>query len=104
MIELALAIIVMTGVTYLLRAVPLVLVRKDIETPWINSFLYYVPYAVLTAMTVPAIIWATSTWVSGLGALIVAVILALTGRSLMTVAVGAAMGVLVIEGLLALAA
>ena len=53
------AIAVMAAVTYLLRAVPLVALRKRITNPWLLDFLHYVPFAVLTAMTIPAIIFAT---------------------------------------------
>ena len=52
---------VMAGVTYLVRMLPLVLVKKKIENRFINSFLYYVPYAVLAVMTVPAIFSSTAS-------------------------------------------
>lgn len=96
------AFVVMAGVTYLLRAVPLVALRKRITSPWLLAFLYYVPYAVLTAMTIPAIIHATSSPISGLVALVVAIFLALRGQSLLMVALGAAGAVLATEALLAL--
>ena len=101
--NLWLAIAVMAGVTYLLRATPLVLLRRRISNRWLLSFLHYVPYAVLTAMTVPAILTATNSVVSGAVALVVAVVVALGGRSLMVVALAAAASVLVTEALLALA-
>lgn len=88
---------VMAGVTYLLRAVPLVAIREEVESAWVRSFLHYVPYAVLTAMTVPAILLATRTPASGAAALVVAVALALNGRSLITVALGGSLAVLVVE-------
>ena len=50
-------LLVMAGVTYLIRMLPLVLCRKKIENRFIRSFLYYIPYAVLSAMTIPAIAW-----------------------------------------------
>lgn len=96
------AIVIMALVTYLLRAVPLVAIRRRITSPWLLSFLYYVPYAVLTAMTVPAIIFATRSPISGAIALVVAVLLALRGRSLLVVAIGAAAAVLISEALLTL--
>lgn len=99
--NLAAAIIVMAAATYLLRAVPLVAIRRRITNRWLLSFLYYVPYAVLTAMTVPAIIFATRSPVSGVVALGVAVVLALRGRSLLIVAIGAAVSVLVSEAIIA---
>lgn len=53
-------ILVMAGVTYLIRMLPLVLVKKEITSPYVKSFLYYVPYACLAAMTFPAILTATA--------------------------------------------
>lgn len=94
------AIFVMAGVTYLLRAVPLVAVRRRISHRWVLDFLYYVPYAVLTAMTVPAILFATNSPVSGLVALVVAIIVARRGGSLLLVALCAAASVLVSEALM----
>lgn len=102
MTDLALLVVVMAAATYALRAMPLVAVRDRIENPWLLSFLHYVPFAVLTAMTVPAILTATNSVVSGAAALVVAVVVALTGRSLMTVALAAAASVLVTEALLTL--
>lgn len=96
------AIIVMAGATYLLRAVPLVAMRRRITSRWLLSFLHYVPYVVLTAMTVPAIIFATRNPISGSVALIVAVLLALRGRSLLIVAIGAAGAVLITEAIIGL--
>lgn len=94
---LALAIAVTGGVTYLLRATPLVLMRKQIDSAWIRSFLFYVPWAVLTAMTIPAIFFATQSPLSASLGLIVAVSLALARRSLITVALGAAAAVWLAE-------
>lgn len=98
--NLWIALLVMAGVTYLLRAAPLVGLRRRITNRWLLSFLHYVPYAVLTAMTVPAIIFATRSPVSGLIALACATVLALRGRSLLVVAIGAAVAVLAVEALL----
>lgn len=94
------AIAVMAVVTYLLRAVPLVALRKRITNPWLLDFLHYVPFAVLTAMTIPAIIFATESPVSGLVALGVAVIVAVRRGSLLLVALFAAAAVLVTEALI----
>ncbi len=94
---LALAIAVTGGVTYLLRATPLVLMRKQIDSAWIRSFVYYVPWAVLTAMTIPAIFFATQSPLSASLGLVVAVSLALARRSLITVALGAAAAVWLVE-------
>ena len=90
-------ILIMAGVTYLIRVLPLTLIRKEIKNKTIRSFLYYVPYVTLAVMTFPAIMDATgSTW-SGLAALIVGVILAWTGRSLFQVAVFSCVVVFVLE-------
>ena len=93
---------VMAGVTYLVRMLPLVFFRKPIKSRFIRSFLYYIPYAVLAVMTVPAIFYSTSALLSGIIATAVAVILAFWGRSLLTVAAGSALSVLVVELILRL--
>lgn len=88
-IKIILYIAVMAGVTYLIRMLPLVLFRKKIKSQLVKSFLYYVPYAVLGAMTIPAIFYSTgSIWTAAAG-LIVAVILALKNKSLLVVAAAA---------------
>ena len=80
-------IFVMAGVTYLIRMLPLTLIQKKITNNiYIRSFLYYIPYACLTAMTFPAILYATKSPVSGAAGLLTAVILALRKKSLITVA------------------
>ena len=66
-------LVVMAGVTYLIRMLPLTLLQKKIRSRWLQSFLYYVPYACLTAMTFPAILTATESPVSAAAALVVAV-------------------------------
>ena len=58
-------ILVMAGVTYLIRMLPLTLSKKEITNPYIKSFLYYVPYACLAAMTFPAILTSTASMISG---------------------------------------
>ena len=91
-------IFVMAGVTYLIRVLPLVLFKKEITSPFVKSFLYYVPYACLAAMTFPAILTATSAGiVSGIAALIVALIAAYREKSLLTVAVCACAAVFIVE-------
>ncbi len=79
-------LLVMAGITYLIRMVPLVLVKEKIKNKYILSFLYYIPYAVLSAMTVPAIFYATSSPISAGTGFVAALILAYFGRSLLTVA------------------
>ena len=69
-------LIVMAGVTYLVRIIPFVLMNKKIENRFINSFLYYTPYTVLSAMTFPAILYATDSMVSAAAGLMTAIFLA----------------------------
>ena len=93
-------IFVMAGVTYLIRMLPLTLIQKKITNIYIRSFLYYIPYACLTAMTFPAILYATKSPVSGAAGLLTAVILALGKKSLITVAVFACIAVFIVERIL----
>ncbi len=72
--------------TYLIRTIPFVLIKNQIENRFIRSFLHYIPYAVLTAMTIPAIFNATSNIISAVAGFVVAVILAYKGKSLTVVA------------------
>ena len=78
---------VMAIVTYLIRMLPLALFRKKISSRFVRSFLYYVPYAVLSAMTLPSILYSTGSIPSAAAALVVALVLAWRERSLLTVAV-----------------
>ncbi|MDO5147136.1 MAG: AzlD domain-containing protein [Eubacteriales bacterium] len=90
-------LIVMAGVTYLIRAIPLVMVKKKIENQFINSFLYYIPYTVLAAMTFPAIFYATGSKLSAGAGCLTAIILAFYKKSLIVVASGACLAVLAVE-------
>ena len=90
-------LLVMAGVTYLVRMLPMVLVKKKITNTFIRSFLYYVPYAVLSVMTVPAIFYSTSYLASAIVGFVVAVILAYFKKSLLTVAASACGAVLLCE-------
>lgn len=90
-------LIVMAGVTYLVRVIPLTLFHKKIKNKFINSFLYYTPYAVLAAMTFPAILYATDNLISAIFGLGIAVILAFFGNGLLTVACGACAAVFAVE-------
>ena len=82
-------LIVMTGVTYLVRAIPFTLMKKKIENRFVNSFLYYTPYTVLSAMTFPAILYATNSMVSAAAGLLTAIFLAYRRKGLIVVAIGA---------------
>ena len=92
----------MAAVTYLIRMLPFVVFRKPIKNRFIKSFLYYVPYAVLGAMTFPAILYSTSNLMSAVVGLAVSVILAWFGRGLLTVAVSACVAVYLTEWLMVL--
>jgi len=88
---------IMALVTYLIRVLPLTLIRKEIKNRTIRSFLYYVPYVTLAVMTFPAILSATGSIYSAWAALIVGVLLAFKGRSLFQVAVFSCIVVFVLE-------
>ena len=90
-------ILIMAAVTFLIRVLPLTLIRKKITNVTLRSFLYYVPYVTLAVMTFPAIIEATNSVWSGLAALIVGVLLAYFGVSLFGVAVCSCVIVFIIE-------
>lgn len=91
------AILVMMAASWLPRMLPLLLVRGKIKSRLLRSFLYYVPYAVLTAMTLPAILTATRSVWSALAGLAAALVLGWRGRSLLIVALGAAAAVFIVE-------
>lgn len=96
-LKVSLYILVMAGVTYFIRLLPLTLIQKEIKNVYIKSFLYYVPYVTLSVMTFPAIIHATSSVWSGAAALAVAVILAYKGKSLFQVSLAACGAVFLLE-------
>lgn len=85
------------GVTYLIRMLPLVLVKKKIQNRFLLSFLYYIPYAVLSAMTVPAIFFATEHIISAVMGFAVAFALSFKNKSLVVVAASACIAVLICE-------
>ena len=91
------SVTIMALVTYLPRMLPLVIFRKKINNRYVRSFLNYVPYAVLAAMTFPAIFFATSSPLSALAGLIVALALAYWGKGLLTVALSASAAVFLTE-------
>ena len=82
-------ILVMAGVTYLIRSTPFLLLRRRIKSHYLQSVLYYLPYCVLSAMTLPAVLTSTGSIATALAGFLVAVVLALLHRSLLTVALGA---------------
>ena len=93
-------LLLMAGTTYLVRMLPLVLVRGKIENRFIKSFLYYVPYAVLSAMTIPAIFFSTGHIASAICGTLVGTVLAYKKQSLIVVAACASLAVLFTEALL----
>ncbi|MDD6648172.1 MAG: AzlD domain-containing protein [Firmicutes bacterium] len=95
-------LIVMAGVTYLIRVIPFVLINKKIENRFINSFLYYIPYTVLSAMTFPAILYATGSMISAAAGLLTAIFIAYKGKGLLIVAIGACLAVFIVEVLMML--
>ena len=95
-------LIVMAGVTYLIRMLPLTVFRKEIKSVFVKSFLHYVPYAVLGAMTFPDVLYSTGSLWTALAGLVVAVIMAWRGRSLLTVAIGACLAVAAAQGVILL--
>ena len=90
-------ILTAAAVTFLVRVLPLTLIRKPIKSRFIRSFLYYVPYVTLAIMTFPAIIQACTYPLAGIAALIVGIVLAWKNKSLFTVAASCCVTVFVIE-------
>ena len=91
---------VMAIVTYIPRMLPLTFMRRKIQNHFIRSFLYYVPYAVLAAMTLPAILYSTSNMVSAVVGMIFAMLLASRNLGLLIVALGAVGAVFLTEQLM----
>ena len=94
---LALAVVVMAAVTYLPRALPLTLLRRPVKSRFLRPFLYYMPFAVLGAMTFPAIFSATGTLPSACAGTVMAVGLAYFDQGLLKVAVGASAAVFLVQ-------
>ena len=90
-------ILVMAGVSFAIRALPLTLIQKQIKNRFIQSFLYYVPYVTLAVMTFPAILEATQSPVSGAAALIIGIAAAWLGAGLFRVALACCATVLILE-------
>ena len=88
-LNICIYILVMAGVTYLIRMTPFVLFRKKITNKFVKSLLYYLPYAVLSAMVIPSVFYSTGSVISATAGLISALLLAYFERSLIVVALGA---------------
>ena len=93
-------IFAMAVTTYLIRMLPLAFFRKPIKSRFVKSFLHYVPYACLTAMTFPAILYDTTYILSGAAALVIAIWLAFRGKSLLTVSLASCAAVFLCERIL----
>ena len=90
-------LLILAGSTYLIRVIPFVAIKNKINNRFIRSFLAYIPYAVLTAMTIPAVFYATNWWAGAAAGLIVAVIFALKEKGLTVVSIAACVAVFVVE-------
>ena len=95
-------VLVMAGVTYLIRMLPMIIFKKKIENRLIRSFLYYIPYAVLAAMIFPAILESTATPISAAAGLLVALVTAYFEWGLLPVALLSCVGVFLCEWLMKL--
>lgn len=93
-------ILIMAMVTYLIRMLPMVIFRRKLENKYVKSFLYYVPFAVLGAMTIPDIFTSTSSVYSAIAGTIVAVFLSIKEKGLLICAISACLAVYAVEFLL----
>lgn len=91
------SLFVMAVTLYLVRALPLTLLRKEIRNRWIRSFLFYVPYVSLSVMTFPAILSATENFWSALAGFVTAVVIAWIDGNLFRVSIGACVAVFLVE-------
>lgn len=89
--------LVMFGVTYLIRVLPFVIFQKKIENKFVRSFLAYIPYTVLGAMTFPAVFYATGSVLTASAGVIVALVLAYRGKGLFEVAIFASLTAFLVE-------
>ena len=89
--KIAVYILVMAGVTYLIRMVPFVLFRKKIRSRFLRSFLYYMPYAVLSAMTIPEIFYSTGNVLTASAGTVTALAMSYFSLPLIAVALGASL-------------
>lgn len=92
-------LLVMAGTTYLIRTIPFLLVKGKIKSRFWKSFLYYIPYAVLAAMTLPGVMFATGSWITALAGVLIAIIISFKKDNLLLVAV-VACAVVYVTGLI----
>ncbi len=95
-------LLIIAGSTYLIRAIPFAAVQKRITNRYIRSFLYYIPYTVLSAMTFPAALYATGNIIAASLGLLTAVLFAVKGKSLTLVAAVSCLTVFIAEQLLSI--
>lgn len=95
--EFFIYLLIMAGTTYLIRVIPFAAFRKKITNNFVKSFLYYIPYTVLSAMTLPAALYATGNIIAAACGLIVAVLFAIKGKGLTVVALVSTITVLIVE-------
>lgn len=100
--EFFIYLLLLSGSTYLIRAIPFTLMRKKIKNPFIKSFLYYIPYTVLTSMTFPAALFATGHILSAAVGLVCGVLISIKAQNLTVVAIGSCFSVLLCEIIIAL--
>lgn len=94
-----LLIMVMALTTYLIRLIPFLFFKKKIKSQFVNSMLYYIPFAVLTAMTFPTVFFVTGNVYSSIFGTVVAIIASVSKRSLLVVAVLAVVAILIFNGI-----
>lgn len=90
-------VLVTALVTYLVRMLPIVFFKRELTSKWVRAFMYYIPYAVLGAMTFPAILYSTRSMISGATGFTAAIIFAYSSRGLLITALGAAATVYIVE-------
>ena len=95
-------LLILVGSTYLIRAIPFAAVQRKITNRFIRSFLYYIPYTVLAAMTFPAALYATGNIIAAAAGLIVAVLLAITEKGLTLVAIASCITVFIVDEIMGL--
>lgn len=98
--RIVISVLIMAGVTYLIRALPMLLCKQQLKNRFVQSFLTYVPYAVLSAMTFPEVLYSTGNLAAGCAGLLTAALLAYRGKGLLPVALGATAAAYAAEQLL----
>lgn len=90
-------IFIMAGVSYLLRVLPMTLIRKEITNPFIKNVLYYIPYVTIRVMTFPSILYVSDNIMCGVAAFVVAGLVAWFTRNLVASAVVACISVFIVS-------